>query len=671
MKAVGIDIGGTFTDFISVDPSTGERHLHKVSSTPGDPSVAFMQGLEEMNLDLPNLDKCIHGSTVATNTIIQKKGATTGIITNKGFRDILEIARGIKTRETLYYLQWVKPKPLVPRYLRLEVPGRLDYAGRVIEELDEGKLIDACRFLVKHGVEAVAVCFLSSYVNPESELRAEELIKEHFPDLDVSISSKILPQWREYERTNTTVADAYVKPVMSKYFSRLEEQLADRGFQRDLLIMKSNGGAMTAQTARERPIETFLSGPAGGVVAGKAVGEQAGYNDVIIMDMGGTSFDVSLIDDGRFTTTTDGEVEPGVPIKISMIDIRTIGAGGGSIAWIDAGQALKVGPQSAGAAPGPACYGTGGTEPTVTDANLVLGRLNPDYFLGGRKVLQPDLAHQAVKKIADFYKMSLPEAAQGILDIAIWNMFQAIRTISAEKGFDPREFALVSGGGAGSLHAAAIARELSMSTIIVPAYPGVLSATGLLMADLKFDSIRSCPTLLERDGLEKPLGFFREMVEEGCKFISKEGYQGEPVAAASLDMRYEGQNWEINIPIDLTQLDTARVIEIFDREHERLYGFNLPYARHEIINLRVTTIGPVENKEVFLPQPSEKGPFTDEPPVRDRRQVYNEATKQFEEANVYQREALRWGQRVKGLAIIEEMDSTIYLPAASVGEVDR
>lgn len=672
MRSLGVDIGGTFTDFLALDDATGELTLFKVPSTPHDPSEAFLTGLDllaQAGVPTSSLDQCIHGTTVATNTVIQRNGAKTGLITTHGFRDVLEIGRSNRPYDKVYDLQWLRPKPLVERYLRLGVHERADSHGRIVEPLDEDEFVDALDFLVGHGIEALAITFLFSYLNPTNERRALELARERYPDLAVSISSAILPQWREYERTNTTVADAYIKPVMARYLGNLEEGLWSKGFQHELLIMKSNGGVMQSWTAREFPIHTFLSGPAAAVVAAKHIGAQAGFTNLIEMDMGGTSFDVALIDGGEFYYTTEAEIEPTLPVKVAMLDIRTIGAGGGSIAWIDEGGALKVGPKSAGADPGPACYGRGGTDATTTDANLVLGRIDPEYFLGGRMRLQPELAEQAVGRLAQHFGMDTHRMAQGILDITVAKMVQEIRSAAAERGADPRDYVLFAGGGAGPLHAAQIARELGIRRVLVPRAPGLLSAIGLQLSDLRFDSVRTFPCILEHAGTERLGELLQEMVVEGRQRILSESFEAEPITIVSLEMRYERQNWELTIPVDPQNLTVEAVSRAFDREHERLYGFAMPTEYHEIINLRCTTIAQLKDPAHLLTRLVPDFTGADGRPT-GTRQIYDDVQRVHVEAHTYVRDNLVCGQQIDGPALITEPDSTIYIPSDCSARVD-
>jgi N-methylhydantoinase A len=668
MRVVGIDVGGTFTDLVEVDDATGEYRYHKLASTPDDPSRAFLAGAEELAAGRDAPGRTIHGSTVATNTLIQRSGAKVGLITTRGHRDVLEIARGVRPYAHIFDLLWVKPEPLVPRHLRVDVTGRLDAAGRVVEPLAEAEVELACEFLAEHGVEAVAICFLFSYLNDVHERRAAAIVGERLPHVPVSVSADILPQWREFERTSTTVADAHVKPVMSGYLDRLRAGLAAQGHDAELLIMKSNGGVTSATTAAAYPIETYLSGPAAGVVAGQAIGRATGHANVVVTDMGGTSFDISLVTEGRVARRTEGEAAEGVPVNVSMLDVRAIGAGGGSIAWIDAGGGLRVGPRSAGADPGPACYGRGGDEPTVTDANLVLGRLAADAFLGGRFRLDPARAEAAIReRVAEPLGLGLLEAAQGVVDVCVANAVREIRSVTAERGIDHRAYALVAGGGAGPLHAAQIARELGMATVIVPTFPGVLSAIGLVLSDLRFDTVRSLPCTLERDGVERIAGFLEQMAAAGVARLRAERFAGEPLVALALDMRYRGQNWEIEVPVTLDRLDVANVAEAFDREHERLYRFQMPEHEHEVINLRVSVAGPLERGGEHLPR---RRPAAAASGARSRA-VHDDTLRATVDTRVLERDALAPGDEIAGPAIVEELDTTVVLPTGWRASVDE
>ena len=660
MRVVGIDVGGTFTDLVEVDDATGEYRYHKLPSTPDDPARAFLTGTKEIAADRGAPDRTIHGSTVATNTLIQRSGAKVGLITTRGHRDVLEIARGIRPYEAIFQLLWDKPEPLVPRHLRLDVSERLNSSGAVVTPLAEPEVKLACEVFREHGVDAVAICFLFSYLNDEHERQAAEVVAEQLPGVPLSVSSEILPQWREYERTSTTVADAHVKPVMARYLQRLDKGLAEQAHEHELLIMKSNGGVTRASGAVDVPIETYLSGPAAGVVAGQAVAAAAGWDDAIVTDMGGTSFDVSLVTEAGVARRTEGEVAEGIPVTVSMLDVRAIGAGGGSIAWIDDGGGLRVGPQSAGADPGPACYGRGGEEPTVTDANLVLGRLAAGAFLGGRLELDEERAEAAIRtRVAEPLGLEVAEAAQGVIDVTVANAVREIRALTSEQGIDHRTYALVSGGGAGPLHGAAMARELGIGTVIVPPLPGILSATGLVQCDLRFDSVRSLPGTLERDGIGRIVEYLDQMAEAGVARLRDEGFKGTPIVSLSLDMRYRGQNWELEVRVSRDRLDVETVSASFDRDHERLYRFQMPEHEHEVINLRVAVTGPLERGAAHVPRRERSATAR---PLGERP-VLDDTTRQFVNSAIVDRDALGAGDVLDGPAIVEELDTTVVVPS--------
>jgi N-methylhydantoinase A len=668
---VGVDIGGTFTDFVVVDPEGGGHVYHKVRSTPADPSRAVLDGLAELGVPLARVERLIHGTTVATNTIIQRSGAVTGLVTTEGHRDVLAIRRGNKPESDVFNLLWLEPEPLVPRYLRTDVGGRLDYRGREVRPLAIDEVDAAAEHLVHHGVEAVAICFLFSYLNAEHERAAATRIRERHPGLELSLSSEILPQWREYERTSTTCADAYVKPVLSRYLDLLASALASGGCEREPLIMKSNGGVMTARKARERPVETFLSGPAGGVVAGREHGRLLGRADLITTDMGGTSFDVSLVSAGELSATTQGWVDPSTPVSVAMLDIRTIGAGGGSIAWIDPGGALKVGPRSAGADPGPACYGLGGTDATVTDANLVLGRLGARTLLGGRLELDPDLARAAIERVGAPLGLDPVRAAAGVIRICVSNMAAEIRAITAERGVDPRGYAILAGGGGGPLHAALIAREFGIRDVVVPPHPGLLSAGGLVLSDLRVDRLRSFPIRIERDGVEALGVAARELVDTVVSELLGEGYEGTPATAVALDMKYTGQNWDITVPTTLDALTAEAVAVGFDHRHEELYGFALPGHTHEVLAIRASAVGPVPDADRLVPRRDfGAGSPDDAPRPAESRPVWDDAAETFVDGRIHRWDELRPGQTVGGPAVVEGMDSTAWIPTGASATVD-
>ena len=530
----------------------------------------------------------------------------------------------------------------------------------------------AADHLVRQGAEAVAICFLFSYLDAAHERLAAARVRELHPELELSLSCDILPQWREYERTATTCADAYVKPVLSGYLDRLADALVEAGCEREPLIMKSNGGVMTARTARDRPVETFLSGPAGGVVAAREHGRVLERPDLITTDMGGTSFDVSLVSGGELSLTTQGWIDPSTPVNVAMLDIRTIGAGGGSIAWVDGGGALKVGPRSAGADPGPACYGLGGSEPTVTDANLVLGRLGTRTLLGGRLELDPALARVAVEGVGTPLRLDTVRAAAGIVRICVSNMAAEIRALTAERGVDPREYALLAGGGGGPLHAALLAREFGIRDIVVPPHPGLLSAGGLVLSDLRVDRLRSFPVRVERDGVGPLRSAARELVDTVVSELFGEGYEGTPATTVALDMKYTGQNWDITVPMTLEAFAAETIAGRFDRRHEDLYGFALPGHTHEVLAIRASAAGPVPDADRLVPRRGAGGTSADGAPrPADSRPVWDDDTGDFVESGIYLWDDLQRGHELGGPAVVEGMDSTVWIPTGGTATVDE
>jgi N-methylhydantoinase A len=673
MRFVGVDTGGTFTDVLMFDSASGMLRARKYPSTPHDPSEAFLQGVDEIAaegvLRLASIDRMAHATTVATNAVIERAGATTGLITTKGFRDVLAIGRGGRPPFAVYDLHWHRPEPLVPRYLRLGVSERVDVSGRILVPVQREEVLSAAAFLVRHGVQAFAVCFLFAYINPANELLVKSWLAEAYPDLPVSVSTDILPQWREYERTSTTVADAYIRPVMSRYIGRLVTRLRERSVPNEMLVIRSNGGVARASTVCETPIETFLSGPAAAVVAAGHIGRQAGFADLVSIDMGGTSFDIAILENGEARHTTEGEILPSVPVRVPMVDVRAIGAGGGSVAWIDAGGALKVGPRSARAVPGPACYGRGGTEATITDANVVLGRIHPAHFLGGLFPLRADLARDAVARIGEQLGLDVHPAAQGILDIAVSNMTQAIRAAAAERGIDLRRFTLFAGGGAGPLAATAIARDLQMRTVLVPRFPGMLSTIGLLLSDLRFDAVQSMPVVLEQADLHLIGARLRAMAEDVTAKIRRENLNAELDIRTFLDMRYRRQNWEIGIPADPETLSVGGVAAAFGAEHEKLFGFRNAGAQHEIINLRCTGVGRLREKDDLLARFSPIFPDKVAAPL-DTLALYDEALRDTVQAAVFERDAMPAHQVIAGPALVVEPDSTLYIPGDGHARLD-
>ncbi len=637
---VGVDTGGTFTDFVYITPD-GSVGTYKTLSTPKNPAEAVLKGLDEIGRE--RISHVVHGSTVATNAVLERKGVKTALITNAGFEDIIEIGR--QCRERLYDLKYVKPSPLVPESLRFGLRGRIAYTGDVLEQLDPEEVEQVVEKIRRLGAESVAVCFLFSFVNPEHERVVEEICEKK--GLAVSVSHRILPEFREFERTSTTVLNAYVSPIMKRYLSYLVSHLGD---ENRLRIMQSNGGSISSGTAMVESIRTILSGPAGGVVGASEIGRIAGFDKLITFDMGGTSTDVSLVD-GKVSLTMESKIS-GWPIKVPMIDIHTVGAGGGSIARIDPGGSLKVGPESAGADPGPICYGKG-EEVTVTDANLFLGRLLPDRFLGGKMKLDLDRVIPRMEELARRAGLDPVELAEGILDVANATMEKAIRVISVERGYDPQEFTLVSFGGAGGMHAAFLAELLSIPRVLVPENPGLLSAYGMLLADVVKDY--SLTVMLgERDASYEVLnGHLASLLRKGREDLMEEGISEEDIFLEKyLDMRYEGQSHEILVPFD------ENFVENFHVEHERLFGYKNPHKRVEVVNVRVRARG-VPEKPVLSPKPVVEGPVPEEAVLGDREVVfYGKRLK----TKVIERSRLSPGNRLDGPAIVVEYSSTTVIP---------
>ncbi|MCI0349284.1 MAG: hydantoinase/oxoprolinase family protein, partial [Acidobacteriales bacterium] len=561
---VSADIGGTFTDFVVMDEASGAVTIEKTPTTR-DIVSGILDGLGKLKLDLNHARYMVHGTTVALNTFLQRSGAKTGLITTKGFRDVYEIGR--HSRTDLYNLFFRKPVPLVPRRLRLEVTERLDYKGEIVTPLDLNELKQACRILVEQKVEALAICFLHSYVNPEHEFKAASWIRENYPGLPVSTSAELVREWREYERTSTSVINAYVLPVVKDYIERLSDALDKRNYKHRIFVNRSSGGVMSAERASIGPVHTIMSGPAGGTIAAAHVGALHNYERVIAIDAGGTSFDVSLIIEGKPQVTSESKLD-GHPILVPVINIHSIGAGGGSIASVDEGGALSVGPRSAGATPGPACYAKGGMEATVTDAHMVCGALDPNYFLGGEMRLDPKAAEAAVRKhVADRLGLPLLEAAHGIIKVANTNMATAIREMTIQKGFDPREFVLVAFGGAGPMHANALADDLEVAETIIPVAAGAFSALGILLSNVRFDSTNTKVSPLAQTTKSQIQEVFKDLEGAATENLTQEGFKTSDISfSRELDMRYVGQEYTVRVPV--SELDTTLIKKRFDEIHE-------------------------------------------------------------------------------------------------------
>ncbi len=684
---VGIDIGGTFTDIALIDETTGRICTSKVPSTPKNPSAGFQDAIHRMlqqeNIKPIEVEYIVHGTTIATNSIIEGKIARTGFLTTAGFRDMLEIARQI--RPTLYDLQFEKPQPLVPRHLCFGVPERLDAQGKVLTPIDEEVLKKMIEQLRREKVEAIAVCFLHSYANPIHEKRAGEILRKVFPEAVVSLSSEVAPEFREYFRASTTVINSCIRPIVARYLQNIELRLREEELQTELLVMQSSGGIFTFAEAAEKPVFMVESGPAAGVISAAYLGNTLGHRNVISLDMGGTTAKVGLIQDGMPRIAKDYEVGEkaragvstshgkGYPIRTPVIDLVEIGAGGGSIAWVDSGGILRVGPQSAGADPGPVCYGKGGSEPTITDANLVLGRLNPHYFLGGKIKLDIEAARHTIhKRCADPLGMNTVKTAQGIVEIANAAMVNALRLVSIQRGYDPRDFVLVAFGGAGPVHANCLAAEIEIPTTVIPMSPGTTSAMGLLVAELKHDY---SATLIERaERLDKAVleEIFRELESQGRASLKREQILPENMDfLRQVDLRYLGQSYELTLPLPVVRLQSSEISEVLERfhhEHDRVYGFSAPGEPVELVALRLTATGKIP-KPRLRQLARGRGDLTSA--RKASRPVYFAEQGGYVDCFIYDRYALGSGTSIEGPAVVEETDSTTVIHDGYQALVDK
>ncbi|MFQ6102007.1 MAG: hydantoinase/oxoprolinase family protein [Anaerolineae bacterium] len=672
---IGIDVGGTFTDIVLVDDDTGKIHYTKVLTTHHNLAEGVITGIDKMlgmvGTSFERTDYLVHGTTIGTNALIERKGARTGLITTEGMRDVLEIGRIERPDGGLYDIFVDTPLPLVPRYLRREVRERVGADGSVVIPLDEETAREAVAFLKEQAVESIAISFIFGFRNPAHERRVREICREMFPEATVSISSEVAPEFREFERTSTTVISAYLQPVLDRYLDNLEGQLEERYGEADLRIMQASGGSMTAEEARGRAVNIVNSGPAGGALAAAYVGSLTGDEQIISVDMGGTSFDIGLIIGGEPRMAPESQFE-GFPVKMPILDVHAIGAGGGSLAWVDQGGALNVGPESAGSAPGPACYGLGGERPTVTDANLVLGRLNADYFLGGEMKLHPELAEKAIREyVAKPLGVSLEEAAGGIIRVVNANMVRGIAVCSTERGYDVREFALLPFGGAGPLHAVELAEDAGVSRVVIPMYPSTLSAVGLLVANTRHDYVTTIAKSEDELLPEEVLVAFKELEARGRAQLKAQNVPDELVVIQwSADIRYQGQSYELNTPVTrketLTQADLAEVIARFHELHHRIYAYGSAEETVEFINLRVGAIGKVP--EVSFTRRERAG---SDPGAANKgtRPAYYPAHG-FIDTAVYERDLLQPGNVVRGPCLVEEVASTSVLTPGAVGTVD-
>lgn len=662
---IGIDSGGTFTDVCLFDDATGEVSVWKVPSTPDDPSRAIAQGTLEgtqrVGASAADVAYFGHGTTVGTNALIQHRGARIGLITTDGFRDLIEIGR--QKRPDLYDLQVDKAPPLVTRDLRHGVAERLHHDGSVEIPLDEEGVRQAARALKAAGVEAIAIGFLYGFVRPDHEIRAKRIVIEECPEVFVCASHEVAPEFREYERISTAVVNAYLGPVMHNYIRRLAERLKELGLATTPHLTQSNGGVIGFDMAARLPVRTVLSGPSTGVVAAQAIGQTTGIANLITFDMGGTSSDVALLRNGEAKLASEATVH-GYPIKAPMLDIHTVGAGGGSLAAIDSGGLLKVGPRSAGADPGPVCYGRGSTEPAVTDANVVLQTLNPTHLLGGRMPIRQDLSQQAIGRLASQLGLDVMATAQGIISVVTANMAKAIRVVSVQRGHDPRDYALVAFGGAGPLHAARLARELDMKRIIVPRNPGIGCALGLLLTDLRANFATTRLATLGDAVVGDMADIFAGLEAQAGHWFAEEAVTAaDRTLRRTADLRYHGQNYELSIDVPEGPITTATIAALsegFAQAHRRLYGFVAEGETVQLVTYRAEAVGFVRKAE-FRPQ-ADAGPDASAA-IIGRRDVWFPESGGFVDCPIYDRNRLKSGNAFVGPAIIEQMDATtVVLP---------
>ena len=688
---VSVDIGGTFTDFVVHDEEQGYAFTGKVLSTPDDPARGVIAGLTDLIYDLGNIAFLVHGTTVGLNAFLERRGARVLLVTTAGFRDVYTIARG--DRKKLYALQYRKPEPLIPPHDIHIVRERVRWDGSVQEELHSADFEPLVEKIQSEGIKAVAICFLHAYVNPEHELQARKLLQERLPWLSISLSHEIAREWREYERSSSVVLNAYVAPIVERYLSSLESQVQERGLRSTLYVMQSNGGVMTAAAARGLPIQTFLSGPVGGTIGGQALSQALKRPNLLCVDMGGTSFDASLIINGQPSFSTETALE-GLPVLMSLVDIHTIGAGGGSLAWLEAG-ALRVGPRSAGADPGPACYGMGGTQPTVTDANLFLGRMNPDYFLGGRMNLDRQAAEKAICSVADQLGLTAEALAEGMLAVINARMADAMRTITVRQGIDPREYSLVAFGGAGPMHAVALAEELEIKEVIVPWAPGTFSAWGMMQTNVRHDLTQTFYQTMQATTPEGLEGVYGQLEEQGREVLRGEEVPDEQMGfLRTADMRYIGQEYSVNVPVSFEDAVGARgdgekgrvplwppmgleaISARFHDAYKTRYGHSTPGAPIEFVNLRVAAFGKLERHTAgFRPARGDQSPNTGTRNVIFHgtavpTKFYRRDRLATDSISAPQADSPRFSTELAGPHVIEEETATTVVPPGWISRVD-
>ncbi len=670
---IGVDVGGTFTDVFFLDEASGRCGVAKVPSTRPDQSLGFMEGIRLGVDDFADIATVVHGTTVGTNALLERKGARTGIITTQGFRDALEMRRRDRPRT---WGLWGQFEPVVPRDLRLEVTERTLADGTLRTEIDPEDVKDRARGLIEAGAESLCVVFINAYANPENERKALEAVRSVWPNDHIVASSDILPEIREFERTSTATLNAYLQPPVGTYLQRLEEALKDGGFDGQVLIVQSNGGVMSVETARRRPIRTALSGPAAGVIASAHIAKSAGFPNVITCDMGGTSFDVSLVAGGESALAAQTAIDFGMVVRMPMIEITTIGAGGGSIAWVDRGGLLQIGPESAGSDPGPVCYGLGNDRPTVTDANLVLGRINAEKPIGGKlERLDVEAARQAIAAgVGEALNLDVMGAAEAIIRVANSRMAGAIRLVSIERGHNPADFAAMPFGGGGALHAGALIKEVGLKSALVPRYPGVTSALGCTIADMRHDFVQTVNGLLDELDLAALNSRMAELAEEGHAMLNRAAvrFGGSDIVFA-LDMSYLGQTHTVDVTLPAHDkpgahaVTRAQITEAFEARYKEVYGRPLEGIRVRVLNLRVSVIGrrPKFDLKLLAPDSETSG---DEALI-GRRRVWVDGA--WRDAAIYERLRMPVGKVVPGPAILEQPDTTIFIEPDLEGRTDE
>lgn len=659
---LGVDIGGTFTDVVLNDTEKGEYKTAKTPTTPKNLSTGVLNGLNKLVENLNEVNFFVHGTTVGLNALLERKGAKMALIVTKGFRDIYEIGRS--NRPEIYNIQYKQPLPLLERKDIFEVDERTLVDGEIDTEINSNELEELIKKVEKDGYESISVCLLHSYKNPLHEDKIKDKVSEIAPNISVSLSNEVVREWREYERASTTIMNSYISPIMKNYLSTFESDLSKLDLEENLYIMQSNGGVMTSEIAKEKSIQTLMSGPVGGTMGGLAIGKKTDKDNLICIDMGGTSFDVSLILDGEADITSEADFE-GLPVMSPMVNINTIGSGGGSIAWIEGG-GLRVGPQSAGSDPGPACYGNGGTQATVTDANLILGRIDAEGFLGGDLNLDYEAAYESIESLSTKLGLNVLETAEGICDIANAKMADIIENLTISKGLDPRSFSLVSFGGAGPMHAALIAEKLGINHVLVPGVAGTFSAWGMLETDVRHDDVRTYISLIEDFNANTVGSFFKEMESDAEKILKQQKVDTNNMSFTHLaDLRYEGQEYTLTVPFDISQTP-ERIKETFHNEHMGIYGHKNSSSKIEIVNLRLKSIGKLPTKKNDKTQ-IEKNAITVEP-IKKKEVVWD--NKKLE-TKIYDMSKLKYGNTLQGPAVIESATSTVIVPENFSGEINK